>query len=136
MQIHAEADKALIIINPRRACAGGWVCVCVCACVCVCVSVSVSVKSHLTPGASVLQRRKKFVGFSLKPLHCGDQALPPWKVICMDAIFTAEAHMRILIFARALHFPAESTHANICARYAQTCLFLSHVHGGAGGSAL
>ena len=35
----------MLLVNPRRACAGGLRCVCVCVCL--------SVKSHLTSGASV-----------------------------------------------------------------------------------
>ena len=67
--------------------------------VCVCLSI----KSHLTSGVSVcpkilshtqrVMEIEKFVGFSLKPLCCGDPALPPLKAIRSVG-----------------HFPAESVH--------------------------
>ena len=67
------------LINPRRACAGGY-----CSCP-VSVCVSVCLLSHISPlellfVLKILSRTqratevKKFVGFSLKPLHCGDPA--------------------------------------------------------------
>ena len=68
-------------------------------------SVCLSVKSHLTSGAFVCPENtvtysaatevKKIVDFSLKPLHCIDQALPPLKVIHTVG-----------------HFPTESMHAH------------------------
>ena len=75
-------------------------CVCVCVCVCVCLLSHISPLEHLFV-LKILSRTqratevKKIVGFSLKPLHCGDPALPPLKAICTVG-----------------HFPAESTHAH------------------------
>ena len=55
------------------------------------VGLSVSVKSHLTSGVSATEG-KKFVGFSLKLLHCTDRALLPLKAIRTLAIFLWTAH--------------------------------------------
>ena len=73
----------------------------------------VSVKSHLTSGAPVfpentvmysgVQRRsKKICGFSLKPLHYQDPALPPLKAIRTVG-----------------HFPTESMHEH----YSTCCIY-------------
>ena len=77
------------IINPRRACAARVTVV-----LCVCVSV---IKSHLTNGVSVRpenavtysagNKGQKFVGFSLKPLHCRDSALPALYGYLSPAVF-------------------------------------------------
>ena len=66
----------------RRVTVVGFVCVCVCMCPSVCLLH----KSHLTSGVSVhheilsrtqqAMKVKKFVGFSLKPLHCRDFSTP------------------------------------------------------------
>ena len=40
---------------------------------------------------------KKFVGFSLKPLRCGDPALLHWKPYVRSAIFLRKARMRIIV---------------------------------------
>ena len=81
------------------------VCMCVCVCVCMCVCVRVSVKSHLISGASFRPENsvtysagngdQKFVGFSLKPHHCRNPALPPLKAIHIVG-----------------HFPTERVHAH------------------------
>ena len=66
---------------------GSHVCVCVCVCVCACVCLFVCLLSYISPleclfVLKLLSRTqqatgiKKFVGFSLKLLHCRAMALP------------------------------------------------------------
>ena len=72
----------------------------VCVCVCLLSHISPLERLFILKILSRTQRAtkvKKFVGFSLKPLCCGDPALPPLK-----AIHTVG------------HFPAESAHAHYC----------------------
>ena len=67
----------------------------------VCVCVCVSVKLHLTSGASVRPENtvtysagKEEQKISLKPLHCGDPALPPLKAIHTVGHFPWIGHIR------------------------------------------
>ena len=104
----------------RRVTVVGSVCVCVCVCVCV----SVCLLSHISPlerlfVLKILSRTlwpmevKQFVGFSLKPLHCGDPAVPPLKAICTVGHFPAESvhvyysiGINHAVVPRVLHFSA------------------------------
>ena len=74
----------------------------------VCVCVGVCLLSHISPLErlfilKILSRTqratevKKIVGFSLKPLRCGDSALLRWKPYIRSAIFLRKALMRIIV---------------------------------------
>ena len=87
------------IINPRRACAAR-----------VTVVGSVCPLSHISPmerlfvlktlsRTQLATKVKKFVGFSLKPLHCRDPALPPlYGHAYSRPFFLRKARMRIIVF--------------------------------------
>ena len=88
----------VLLVNPprmrRRVTVVGSVCVS------VCLLSQISPLEHLF-ALKILSRTqrttkvKKFVGFSLKPFHCRDPALPPLKAIRTVG-----------------HFPTESTHTH------------------------
>ena len=76
---------------------GSWVCLC------VCLLSQISLLERLFVLKTLLRTQwatkvKKFVGFSLKPLHCRDPALPP-----LTAVHSGG------------HFHAKSTHAHYSA---------------------
>ena len=114
-------ENVFTLINPRHACAG-WVCVSVCVHVCVCLL------SHISPLErlfilKILSRTERatkvkiFVGFSLKPLCCGNPALPPLHTVS--------------------HFSMDSTHAYyVYAHFNSACVFKDPSTRGTEGSAL
>ena len=59
----------------------------------------------------------KFVGFSLKPLRCGDPALPPLKAIHTVGHFSADSAHAHAVAPRVLHFSAFIVKINAFGHY-------------------
>ena len=80
-------------------------------CVCVCLLGHISplerlfvlkILSRTQPATKV----QKIVGFSLKPLCCGDPALPPTKAINTVGVDSVHACYMHAVVPRVLHFSA------------------------------
>ena len=96
------------------------------------VGLSVCVLSHISPLERLFVLKflsrtqqatkvKKFVGFSLKPLRCGDPALPPLKAIHTVGHFSADSAHAHAVAPRVLHF---SAFINILMNVGKTAKFI------------
>ena len=107
--IFCKANTTLMyvsFINPRCACRITVVVLCVC--VCVLSQNSPLERLFVLKILSCTQRAKevkKFVGFSLKRLRCGDPAPSVERLYVWSTIFLRKAHMRIIILIKGHEYP-------------------------------